>query len=422
MALGEADRAALQRRTLRVLVAGQVLGGAAIGVGAAVSPLLAKEILGDDTFAGLAFAAFAFGAAFAALPLSAAMERLGRRRGLVRGYAAATAGALSCVVAAELEVFVLLLAGMALFGAGTAANLLARYAATDLATADHRARDLSRVVWATTIGAVAGPNVLGPAERVAELFGVPGLAGPYIVAVACFLGTATVLTVLLRPDPMEAAGVLTGAPDLPGAVGVHHRLSVAGALRGIAARPASLMGLATMATAHGVMVSIMTMTPLHLRDHGDSLQVVGAVISLHIAGMYAFAPVVGSLTDRMGARRVVYGAATTLAVAGLLAAGAGHDHVVIGVALVLLGLAWSMATISGSAILTAATPPAARARVQGVADMTMGLMGGIGGTISGIVVGTLGYATLSAVGGVLALALFAAVLLWRPAMGRVAAP
>src|SRR5688572_8466089 len=147
-------RADLQKRTVRVLVTAQVLGGAAIGIGAAVSPLLAKEILGgDDTFAGLALAALIFGSAFTAVPLSRRRSGGGRRPGLGRGSVIAAAGAGAAVVAAEVESFPLLLGGMVLIGSGTAANLLARYAGADLAVPEHRARAISTVVWATTIGA-----------------------------------------------------------------------------------------------------------------------------------------------------------------------------------------------------------------------------------------------------------------------------
>lgn len=401
----ELDREAVQRRTLRVLVAGQVLGGGAIGVGAATAALLARDILGSGTFAGLAFAAFSFGAAGAAVPMSRIMARHGRRRGLTAGYGVAAIGAVACVAAGELEIFALLLMGMLLFGAGNASNLLGRYAGADLAPPDRRARAIATVVWATTVGAVAGPNALGPAKRVADALGLPALAGPFVISVACFAGAALVIGLLLRPDPMAVAGLLDVAGAEP------ERRSTWQLLRGIAGRPDAVVGLATMTTAHAVMVSVMTMTPLHLRDQGDSLEVVGVVISLHIAGMYAFAPLVGAAADRLGHLRVAWGAAGTLAVATVLAATAGQRHLLIGAALVLLGVAWSMATISGSAILTAATPPAERARTQGVADMTMGVMGGIGGTVAGLVVGLLGYATLSLVG-----AAFAIGLLWLVAV------
>ena len=400
----QVDRDAVQRRTLRVLVCGQVLGGAAIGVSAAASALLAKEILGSGTFAGLAFAAFAFGAAGAAIPLSRAMAKKGRRYGLVRGYAVAATGATACVVAAQVESFPLLLVGLFLFGTGNASNLLSRYTGADLARPERRARAISTVVWATTVGAVAGPNALGPAKRVAEALDLTPLAGPFAISIGCFAIAGLIVFLFLRPDPLEVAGLLDVKTDAPVAA-----VSVRQTLREIASRPDAVVGLATMATAHAVMISVMSMTPLHLRDHGDSLELVGVVISLHVAGMYAFAPIVGAIADRVGHVPTARAAAVTLLGSSALAAAAGHNHLLIGAALVLLGVAWSMATISGSAILVAATPPADRARTQGVSDMAMGFMGGLGGTAAGLVVGLAGYATLSAAGAVLALGLFAFV-------------
>jgi MFS family permease len=402
------DPERLQQRTVRVLVATQVLGGAAIGVGAAVSPLLAKEILGgDDTFAGLAFAALTFGSALAAVPLSRLMSRRGRRPGLVRGYVTATTGAAAAVIAAEIESFPLLLVGMVLMGWGTAANLLARYAGADLAAPEHRARAISTVVWATTIGAVAGPNALAPAGRLAGWLGLQSLAGPYVVALVWFAAAAAVIELLLRPDPLVVAGGLE-TPEAPAS-----RRSALAQLRLVLRDRSASSGLLAMVAATGVMVAVMTMTPLHLRDHGGSLEMVGLVMSVHVAGMFAFAPLVGSMADRRGALPTAHAATAMLVASCVLAAAPGHNHAVIGVALTLLGLGWSMATISGAALLIEAVPSEERARTQGVADMTMGIAGGAGGTVSGIVVGSVGYPILSLTGAVLAGAVLAALFMQR---------
>ena len=272
---------------MRVLVCAQVLGGLAIGVGASISPLLAKEILdGDGTFAGLAFASLTLGAAVAAIPLSRLMARRGRRPGLVRGYLIASSGAATAVVSSSVESFPLLLLGMILLGWGTSANLLVRYAGADLAESDHRARAISTVVWATTIGAVAGPNAMGPAGHVATTLGLSRLAGPYVIGMGGFAAAALMTATLLRPDPLlvaRGAGSGDRDEDLP-------RASIATRLMAIWRDRLASAGLATMVVAQGVMVSLMTMTPLHLRDHGGSLEVVGVIISLHVAGMYALAP------------------------------------------------------------------------------------------------------------------------------------
>jgi MFS family permease len=402
------DLERLQQRTVRVLVAAQVLGGAAIGVGASVSPLLAKEILGgDDTLAGVAFAALTFGSALAALPLSRQMSRHGRRPGLVRGYVTAMTGAGAAVIAAEVESFPLLLAGMVLMGSGTAANLLARYAGADLAAPEHRARAISTVVWATTIGAVAGPNALAPAGRLADWCGLPTLAGPFVVALVWFAAAAAVVGLRLRPDPLVVAGGLETAEAS------ESRRSAVAQLRVVLSDRSAGAGLVAMVAATGVMVAVMTMTPLHLRDHGGSLEMVGLVMSVHVAGMYAFAPLVGSIADRRGALPTAYAATAMLVASCMLAAVPGHNHVVIGVALTMLGLGWSMAMISGAVLVIAGVPPEERARTQGVADMTMGIAGGAGGTVSGIVVGSVGYPTLSLTGAVLAGAVLVALLRQR---------
>ena len=171
--------------------------------------------------------------------------------------------------------------------------------------------------------------------------------------------------------------------------------------------------LVAMATANCVMVAVMTMTPLHLRDHGGSLEMVGLVMSVHVAGMFGFAPLVGSMVDRRGSLPTAHAGIATLVASAVLAAAPGHNHAVIGVALTMLGLGWSIATISGATLLVQATPAEDRARTQGVADMTMGIAGGAGGTVSGIVVGSLGYAVLSLIGSVLAGAVLASLLTQR---------
>jgi predicted MFS family arabinose efflux permease len=262
-------------------------------------------------------------------------------------------------------------------------------------------------VWATTIGAVVGPSALGPAGRLADWLGLPSLSGPFLVAVVWFAVAAAVIELLLRPDPLVVAGGLETA----GATG--SRRSALGELRLLLRDRAARSGLIAMVTANCVMVAVMTMTPLHLRDHGGSLEMVGLVMSVHVAGMFGFAPLVGSMADRRGPLPTAHGGTAMLVASCALAAAPGHNHAVIGVALTMLGLGWSMATISSAALLTGATPPEERARTQGVADMTMGIAGGAGGTVSGIVVGTLGYANLSLTGAVLTGAALAALLMQR---------
>ena len=378
----------VERRLLWVLVVGQVLGGAATAAGIAVATILAKDILGGDSLAGVAFAATTFGAAAAAVPLARRSARIGRRAGLTAGYLIGGCGAVLCVVAAEVERFPILVLGMFLFGSGNAANLLTRYAAADLAPPERRARSISIVVFATTVGAVAGPNVIDPAGRLADAVDLPTLSGPFLVAIACFALAVVTEWTLLRPDPMEVAGLIGADVTMPPKRSVRHALRIVGGV------PLARTGLAVMVTGHAVMVTVMAMTPLHMRGDGHSLRLVGLVISVHIFGMYGLAPLVGMLADRAGRLPVAIAGTSTLVVATLVAA-SGGGHLSLMAALLLLGVGWSFTLISGSAILTDAVPVDERASVQGVADLLMGVAGGTGGIGSGFVVGALSYEALS---------------------------
>ena len=365
-----------------------MLGGAATAAGIAVATILAKDLLGGDALAGLAFAGSTFGSAAAAVPLSRRTAARGRRAGMVWGYGIGMVGALLCIVAAEVELFPILILGLFLFGAGNAANLLARYAAADLAPADQRARMISFVVFATTVGAVTGPNVIDPAGRVAEGLGLPELSGPFLVSLACFAVAVVVEAALLRPDPMEIAGLLgAGIEPVP-------KRSVRAALDVIRASSVATLGVIVMVTGHAVMITVMAMTPLHMRGDGHSLSVIGLVISLHIAGMYGLSPIIGGITDRVGRLPVAGAGTATLLGATLLSASGGTHRVLMG-ALLLLGVGWSLSLISGSALVTDGVPAADRAQVQGVADLLMGVTAGVGGFASGLVVGALSYEALS---------------------------
>jgi MFS family permease len=371
--------AAVQRRTLRTLVVTQVLGGAGLASGVAVGSLIARDLGGSDALAGLPAAVSTTGGALAALPLSRLMARAGRRAGLVLGYATGAAGALVVVAAASLGAFALLLAGMALFGAGTTASLLARYAAADCATPTTRGRALSTVLFATTFGAVAGPNLAEPADALGRGVGLPPLAGPFVLSAVAYVAAALAVLVLLRPDPLLTARA-HGDPTAGRSSGPR------GSVWSLVLRGPALVGLSAMVGAQFVMVAMMTMTPVHMLGHGHDLGVIGFVISAHIAGMYLLAPVGGWLADRVGRPATLQLGAGALLAAGVLGALADPRAVpLLTVALFLLGLGWSLSLVAGSALLTDAVPLDRRAQAQGNADLLVGLAGATGGLGSGLV-------------------------------------
>ena len=384
---------ALRRRITAVLVSSQILGGLGVPIGIALAPMLATEVSGTEALSGLAPTASVAGTALLSLPLAALMTSRGRRPGLVLAYLIGALGAGLVVLAAVIESFPLLLLGMAGFGAGSSANLQARFAAADLAEPDRRGRAISLVIWATTIGSVLGPNIAAPTSRAFAGTSIPEAAGPFLFAAGIFAVAGLVVAALLRPDPLLTARAL--APqDNQSAQSRSLRAGVAA----VAASPMARLALVTVAVSHTVMVSIMVMTPVDLGHHGADLQLVGLVISGHIAGMYALSPVMGWLSDRFGRLSVIGLAVGLLCCAALLAGTAGPSHGQTAAGLFVLGLGWSAGLVSGSALLTDSVPQPARAAVQGLSDLTMNTAAGIGGAAAGLIVARASYGWLNLIG------------------------
>ncbi|KJY45574.1 MFS transporter [Streptomyces sp. A1547] len=402
---GPADLPRLQRRTSAVLIASQMLGGLGVPISIALAPVLATQVSGTEALSGFASTAAVIGTAAVSLPLAALMTARGRRPGLVLGYGIGAAGAALVVLATAIKSFPLLMLGMAAFGAASSANLQARFAAADLAAPDRRARAVAVVVWASTLGAVLGPNLSAPASRSFAGTSIPETAGPFVWAGAVFVLTGALIAVLLRPDPLLTARALAGPEEQTRA-----GRSLRAGLAAVKASPRARLALVTVAVSHTTMVSIMVMTPVDLGHHGAGLELVGLVISGHIAGMFAFSPVMGWLADRVGRLSVIGLAAGLLSLAALLAGTAGPHHAQSAAGLFLLGLGWSAGMVSGSALLTDSVPQAARAAVQGLSDLTMNTCAGVGGAAAGLVMSHAGYGWLNVIGAGLLLPMAALAL------------
>ena len=397
---------AVHRRTVRVLVLTQAVGAVGITIGIATASLLARDLSGSESLSGLAQTAQVLGAAVISFLLAPLMARRGRRAGLVTGYLVGACGGLCAVLAGVTGSMVVLLAGAVMIGAATSANNAARYAATDLATDTTRARSLSVVVWATTIGAVAGPNLTGPAGAFADTVGIPELTGPFALGAAGMLVAALLVGVLLRPDPLLTAQAAALA-EATGPVGPPTGTAWSRTRRAVQERPVLGYAIGGLALTHATMIGVMVMTPLHMEHGGSGLEVIGVVISVHVLGMFAFSPLVGMLADRVGRPQVLGAGGAVLLVALLLCASAPTGmswQVTAG--LFLLGVGWSLAMVSSSTMVAEHAPLAARTDVQGVADLVMGLTAAAAGALAGVVVGIADYPALALV----SLALVAGVI------------
>lgn len=396
----------LYQRSLLIVVISQILGGAGLAAGITVGALLAKEMLGTDSFAGVPTMLFTLGSAGAAYVVGRLSQRFGRRSGLATGFLVGGIGAVGVVLAAVLNSIFLLFASLIFYGAGTATNLLARYAGTDLANSKQRATAVSIAMVFTTFGAVAGPNMVSVMGRFAQAIGVPSLAGTFILAGAAYLLAGVVILAFLRPDPLIVANALAIAnkkEENPSSVKASDSLPLN--KKGVA------VGATVMVLSQFVMIAIMTMTPVHMGHFGHDLSKVGLVIGIHIGAMFLPSLITGVLVDRMGRKPMAISSAITLLISGLLAAYAPGDSLpVLILALAMLGLGWNFGLISGTAMIVDATNPSTRAKTQGSVDVLIALSGASGGALSGIVVAHYSFTLLSIAGGILSISLIPVVI------------
>nr|WP_183528489.1 MFS transporter [Micrococcus sp. TA1] len=436
-----------QRHTVAVLGTAQVFSGLGNGATLSLGSILAVDLSGAEATAGLVNTGMTLGSAVVSIPLAQLALSRGRRVALGAGLAAGLVGQALMVTAVLARAFPVLLLGAFLVGFGAAVNLQARFAVTDLAEPRHRGRDLSLVVWAVTVGAVLGPNMVGPGAVLSGWLGIPAHAGPFLISGAGMLVGWLIILLGLRPDPLLLRRELEGVPEGPdpdaprrpvgpgtGTGGVETVVepvpAVARTVPGnrwtagwhaIRRHPSALAALVSVIAAHAVMVGLMSMTPLHLQHqagvasselghHPDTVVLIGFTISLHVAGMYALSPLMGVLADRFGPARIVSAGLATLLAATAFTGFLPGEHWAVVTGLVLLGLGWSATTVAGSTLLVAALAPQERVPAQGFSDAAMSLAAAVGSVLAGLVMGWIDYAGLSALLGAVVLASLAGVV------------
>jgi predicted MFS family arabinose efflux permease len=401
-ALDAAAVDAARGRIRKALVTEVALGSTGYIAAVTIGTLVAQDLLGSSTLAGVPAATVVLGASAGSILLSSLMAQRGRRPGLVIGYLVAVVGALLAASAVVARSFPLLILGTILIGWGNSANQLSRYAAADMEPPARRANAISLVVWASTVGAVVGPSLVAPAGAFAKSLGLPELAGPYLVPVV-MVGLAAVLSfIFLRPDPMTLADHKISGADV----------GEAAPLREIVRRPVVIAALIALIAGQFTMVLVMTMTPLHMREHGHDLTAVGLVLSAHTFGMFALSPISGRLVGRLGALSTIFLGSAVLIVSSLMAAVAPPTGgLVLGLALFLLGFGWNLGFVAGSSLLSSGLEIAERTRVQGTADAFIWVTAAFASFGSGFIVQAASYTTLGLLGaGTVAIAAWILVL------------
>ena len=377
-----------ETRTVRVLASAQVLNGLGVAGTVAAGSLLVASITDSETLAGLAQTSSVLGAAALALPLARLTQRGGRRLALSVGYLSGVVGSLLAILGGTTENIFFMLAGTFCVGAASAAGYQARFAAIDLATNETRAKQLSLVVWALTVGAVLGPNMMEPSGNLANNLGLPRLVGPYLISAVTLFFATLIIQVFLRPDPFLLAQERnTNIQEA--------KKSTKHALSHIKVNQRALFAIAAIAIGHVAMVSVMVMTPVHMAHVDVTLTIIGLVISIHVLGMYAFSPIVGSLSDRIGRVRTIQIGVLILLLSTLVSGfAAADDAITLGIGLFLLGLGWSFTLIAGSALLAESVSAEMKTSAQGASDLVMNLSGAGGGALAGVIIGTLSYGWL----------------------------
>lgn len=395
-----------RRRLMAALFTSQSLFSAATIAAFTLTPIIAVDLRGSDSAAGIPITVTLLGRAAAAYPLGWVLDRVGRRWGLSLGYLLGVVGMVLSAAAVILASFIGLLAGAALLGMSRAAVEQSRFAAAEVQPLPRRAKAIGLIVFAGTVGAVGGPLLVAPSERLALLSGVPGGTGPFLVAGLLLFLAMLVIFLFLRPDPLQVGLQIDG--ELAAANGTGMAVMRARPLGEIFA--GSIVRLAVLAMVIGqlVMGLLMVIAPVHMSHNNHDTAAISWVIMAHTLGMFGLSGVTGWLIARVGHIPMIVAGSFTL-VAACFIAPLSLTVPVLALSLFLLGLGWNFCFIAGSSLLSDALEANERGRAQGANEMMVALASGLGSLGTGLLFEQGGIIAVSGAGIVFSLLLVGTV-------------
>lgn len=404
----------LARKITFILFLAMSLGSAGFIVAATVNTIVGAEISGNPAWAGLPAAMFTLGTAVSAFLLGFAMERFGRRLGMVIGLVLGLFGTMMAAVAIGVISFPLFLAGMVFSGAARAALQLGRFAAAEVHPPEQRGRAISNVVIGGTVGAVLGPWLAGPMGQWALGAGYNEMIGPYVASFVLIALAALVVFIMLRPDPRDLGREVSSL--YPDSVPDEEQVRTISQIIRI---PAAAVAIIAMVVSQAVMVMLMVIITLYMKDNNHELLGISLVISAHTFGMYAFSIFSGQLADRWGRGQVILVGASGLILACILAPISTNLAPLV-FFLFLLGLGWNFCYVGGSSLLADQLNNLERAKTQGFNDSLIGLASAIGSFTSGLIFAASGFGVVGLVGVGLAIIPLGMTLWWQMGQRRLA--
>ncbi len=359
------------RRNVKVLVAAQAILGAQMPMIFLVGGLAGQSLAANICFATLPISMIVLGSMLSATPVSAIMQRYGRRAGFFLGAAGGAVGALIAAYGLYVSSFAIFLSGSFLTGIYMSAQGFYRFAAADTASEEYRAKAISYVMAGGLVSAIIGPQLASATSL--SLSAIP-FVGTYVaVAVLNILGSTLFLFLDIPRPPVPQMDAPRGRSRME--LLRTPRIAVAVICAMVSYALMNLVMTSTPLAVVGCGIAGSTQMPPFFADMFSGQEtsaafkiIAGFVVTAHVLAMFAPSFFTGHLINRFGVERIVGAGIAILGLAGIVALqGVALENFFI--ALVLLGIGWNFGFIGATTMLAGAHAPHERGRMQGLNDL-----------------------------------------------------